>query len=233
MTCSSCVARVRNELNKFAGVSAKVQLSFPQATITMAHHLGLEELQAAVSNAGPYTISFYNGQSLPDITDTGVEKGKKSYLPLILIFGYIAGVSILVQMVKGSFNWMQWMTHFMAGFFFVFSFFKLMNLRGFAEGYGTYDLVARKVPLWGYIYPFIELGLGIVLLLGIIPLTVNALILLVMGVSGMGVIQSLLKKRKFQCACLGTVIQLPLSWITLAEDLLMMGMSGTMIVLML
>jgi hypothetical protein len=47
-----------------------------------------------------------------------------------------------------------------------------------------------------------------------------------MGVSTIGVIESLRAKRKFQCACLGTVFNLPMSTITLIEDLLMVGMAG-------
>lgn len=118
----------------------------------------------------------------------------------------------------------------MAGFFFVFSFFKLLNLKGFAEGYGTYDVVARAIPAYGFIYPFIELALGIAFLTGWEPMTTNVLTLVVMGVSTVGVAQSLLKKKPFQCACLGTVIKLPLSKVTLFEDLLMVAMSLVMVI---
>ena len=67
-----------------------------------------------------------------------------SYFPIFLIFGYIAGVTLLVQISAGAFDWMIWMRHFMAGFFLVFSFFKIMNLRGFAEGYSTYDILPGR-----------------------------------------------------------------------------------------
>jgi hypothetical protein len=43
------------------------------------------------------------------------------------------------------------------------------------------------------------------------------------------VVQSLIKKTNFQCACLGTIIKLPLSKVTLFEDLLMMVMSIIML----
>jgi hypothetical protein len=128
---------------------------------------------------------------------------------------------------------MQWLSHFMAGFFLVFSFFKLMNLKGFAEGYRSYDVVAKKVPVWGFVYPFIELGLGLAFLTSFQPLGTNIVTFLVMGISCIGVIQSILKKTSFQCACLGTVIKLPLSKVTLFEDLLMVAMSAVMIVTML
>ncbi len=121
---------------------------------------------------------------------------------------------------------MQWMQHFMAGFFIVFSFFKLMNLGGFAEGYGSYDIVAKQFPAWGFIYPFVELALGILFLTGLESRGTAIATFIVMGVSSIGVIQSLLQKKVFQCACLGTIIKLPLSKVTLFEDLLMVFMSA-------
>ena len=55
---------------------------------------------------------------------------------------------------------MQWMRHFMAGFFWCFVF-KMLNLKGFAESYVMYDVVAKRLPAWAYIYAFTELALGI------------------------------------------------------------------------
>ncbi len=232
MTCGSCVARVKNELLKLGDITgAEIKLSSPQAVISMSRHIGTPVLQEAVSKAGNYKLTEAGDHSAPAMMAATEEK--PSYLPIFLIFGYIAGISILVQVVKGSFNWMQWMSHFMAGFFFVFSFFKLMNLKGFAEGYQSYDVVAKQFPAWGYIYAFIELGLGIAFLTGFEPMMVNAITLVVMAVSTVGVVQSLLRKTSFQCACLGTVIKLPLSKVTLFEDLLMVAMSGTMLITML
>lgn len=234
MTCGSCVARVKNELLKMGDVTgAEVQLSPPQAVISMSKHISTPVLQEAVNKAGNYKITEAADHSMHSMIEATTDTDKPSYLPIFLIFGYIAGISILVQVVKGSFDWMQWMSHFMAGFFFVFSFFKLMNLRGFAEGYQSYDVVAKQFPAWGYIYAFIELGLGIAFLTGVEPLIVNAVTFVVMAVSTVGVVQSLLGKTSFQCACLGTVIKLPLSKVTLLEDLLMVAMSGTMLITML
>lgn len=232
MTCGSCVGRVKNELLKLGDVTgAEIKLSSPQAVISMSKHISTSVLQQAVSKAGNYKITEAGDHSAHTTIAAGEEK--PSYLPIFLIFGYIAGISILVQVLKGSFNWMQWMSHFMAGFFFVFSFFKLMNLKGFAEGYQSYDVVAKLFPAWGYIYAFIELGLGFAFLTGFEPMIVNAITFVVMGASTVGVIRSLLRKTTFQCACLGTVIKLPLSKVTLFEDLLMVAMSGTMLITML
>lgn len=233
MTCSSCVAKVKSELLKLGNIqSAEVQLAAPQAVITMDKHIATTALQEAVYKAGKYTITEADG-GMKHMTVNQDKAEGNSYYPIFLIFGYITGVTLLIQFAAGGFQWMQWMSQFMGGFFLVFSFFKLMNLRGFAEGYSSYDVVAKKLPAWGFIYPFVELGLAIAFLTGFQPLVTNVITLVVMAVSSIGVIQSLLRKTPFQCACLGTVIKLPLSKVTLFEDLLMVIMSAIMVVTML
>jgi copper chaperone CopZ len=152
-----------------------------------------------------------------------------TYKPILLIFGYITGISLLTQVYNGHFNWMHWMNYFMAGFFLVFSFFKLLNLRGFAESYAMYDIVAKKIPAWGYVYAFVELALGLAYLLHINPLLTNGITFAVMSISIIGVLQSVLNKRKIRCACLGDVFNLPMSTITIIEDALMIAMSGIML----
>ena len=122
---------------------------------------------------------------------------------------------------------------FMAGFFLTFSFFKLLNLKGFVESYSMYDIVAKKWNNWGYVYAFTELALGIAFLTGFNLLITNTVTFVVMGVSIVGVLQSVLNKRKIKCACLGAVFNLPMSTITIIEDALMIIMSVVMLLNML
>jgi uncharacterized membrane protein YphA (DoxX/SURF4 family) len=124
------------------------------------------------------------------------------------------------------------MEHFMAGFFLVFSFFKMLNLQGFAETYSTYDIVAKKWNGWGYVYAFIELALGIAFLIGFNPLITNGVTFVVMSLSIIGVLQSVMNKRKIRCACLGAVFNLPMSTVTIIEDALMIAMSFIMLMTM-
>ncbi|MBN8548916.1 MAG: copper chaperone, partial [Deltaproteobacteria bacterium] len=123
------------------------------------------------------------------------------------------------------------MTNFMGGFFVIFSFFKLLDLKGFAEGYSTYDLIGARFRGYGYIYPFLELGLGILYLVGSAPVTTNILTAILMAVSSIGVLKTIRENRPFQCACLGTIFKLPLTKITLAEDLLMLIMALVMLII--
>ena len=133
-------------------------------------------------------------------------------------------------MVRNGIDWEIWMRNFMAGFFLVFSFFKLLDLKGFAESYSTYDLIGKNWLGWGYVYAFIELSLGLAYLINFNPLLTNTITFVVMSISIVGVIQAVLSKRKIQCACLGAVFNLPMSTITIIEDALMVVMSGIMIV---
>ena len=138
-----------------------------------------------------------------------------------MIISFIIGVTLLAQFPFGNFSAMLWMRHFMAGFFLVFAFFKLLNIKGFATSYQMYDIIAAKWKGWGYIYPFVELFLGILYLINIAPFFTNWVTLIVLGVSSVGVIQSVLDKRKIKCACLGDVFNLPMSTVTIVEDLSM------------
>lgn len=187
MTCNSCVAKVRSELLKTPEVlEADVRLDAPQATITMQKHIPISRLQEAVAKAGAkYTITEADGgMHAMAREEVGTEN---SYYPIYLIFAYILGSTLLIQWSQGHFDLMQWMRHFMAGFFLIFSFFKLLNLKGFAEGYNMYDIVAAKVPAYGYVYPFIELALAIAFITNFNPVVTNAAALVVMLVSIIGV----------------------------------------------
>ena len=233
MTCNSCVAKAKNELFKLGDIGgADVQLAAPQATITMQKHIPLATLQTAISKAGPYTITEADAGMSASVPSEEKTSWLATYKPILIIGAYILGISVLLQ-AGGSFNWEVWMQHFMAGFFLVFSFFKLLDLKGFAESYATYDVIAKKWMGWGYVYAFIELALGLAFLTGFYPLLTNGVTFVVMTASIIGVLQSVLNKRKIRCACLGAVFNLPMSTITIIEDALMIIMSAVMMISML
>jgi hypothetical protein len=152
-----------------------------------------------------------------------------TYRPLLLVFGYLVGVAALLELQAGSFDGMRAMARFMGGFFLVFSFFKLLDLPGFVDAFRGYDLLARRLPAYGWAYPFVELLLGAAYLLGWLPVVTNVVTLAVMTVGAAGVAQALLQRRRVRCACLGSVLNLPMSSVTLFEDLLMAGMALAML----
>ena len=229
MTCGGCVASVKKQLDDSDLISeANIQLDFPQAKIAFANELGIETLQSIINKAGNYTIK-QNGSGTQNMDLSLPEKNIHTYKPLLLIVGFIASVSLLSQFPFSSFSFMLWMRHFMAGFFIVFSFFKLLNLQGFANSYSMYDIVAAKWKSWGYAYPFVELVLGLLYLTNIAPLATNISTALILGISSIGVIKSNMDKKKIKCACLGDVFNLPMSTVTIVEDFSMVGMSLIML----
>lgn len=151
--------------------------------------------------------------------DTSIKE--TNYNRLFIIIGLIALATFAIavnDIQQGTFAWKSAMTNFMAGFFLVFSGFKLMDIKGFAEGYSMYDLLAKRVFQYGYIYPFIELAFGLAFLTTFQLAYVTVIEVIVMAFSGIGVILSMRKKQKIQCACLGTIIKVPLGTVTLVED---------------
>jgi YHS domain-containing protein len=153
--------------------------------------------------------------------DEPAAAGWRAYQPLITIFALLLVAVVAMSIADpsgGRFRVSDAIVRFMAGFFLVFAGFKLLDLRGFADGYATYDLLAQKVPAYGYVYPFIELGFGLVMLTGYhgLPLLVTEIV--VMAFSGAGVAIKLAKKERFNCACLGTFLKVPLTKVTLVED---------------
>lgn len=230
MTCNSCVAKVKSKLLILGDVTeAVVQLTAPQASIRMQNHIPVTVLQDALSKAGHYTITEADGGMQHALPAEGAKSWVETYKPILLIGAYITAITLLLEAAKGGFTWHTWMPNFMAGFFLVFSFFKLLNLKSFAESYASYDIIARKWLGWGYLYAFIELGLGMAFLLNYNPIVTNAVTFVVMSISIIGVLQSILNKRAIQCACLGAVFNLPMSTVTVVEDALMIVMSAVML----
>jgi len=232
MTCGGCVANVKKSLEQLAEVEkADIQLDAPQGKLTLKHSVQLSVLQETIGKYQISEIETPKEEKKNEVIDLP-EKSITTYKPLLLIIGFIAGVSLLVQYPFDDFSGMLWMRFFMAGFFIVFAFFKLLNLEGFAMSYRMYDIIAAKWKGWGYIYPFVELLLGILFLINIAPIFTNVATILILGISSIGVIRSVLDKQKIKCACLGDVFNLPMSTVTIVEDLSMVAMSAIMLVLM-
>lgn len=151
-----------------------------------------------------------------------------SFLPLIIIISIIIAFTIGMSIYRG-WNYKDAMLDFMAGFFLVFGFFKIINLPGFVEAYAMYDIIAQRSRLYAYIYPFIEVGLGIAYLFRYKLFLANLITVIIMAIGSIGVAIELSKGRQIICACLGAVFKLPMTYVTLSEDLIMGAMALYMI----
>lgn len=236
MTCEACEYKIQHLFSGIEGVkSVTVDRTNNAATVEMDKHIPLSNFQEVIKPYSKYSVTEKT------VTPTFIEEEApktwfETFRPLLLIFSFITGVSIIKAFHSdifeiAHFSWMHFMNNFMAGFFIVFSFFKFLNLKAFAESYAMYDLLAMKIPTYGFIYPFIELGLGLAYLTSFQPQFTNWATVIIMGFSSIGVIQSVVDKRKIRCACLGIVFNLPMSTVTIIEDLLMVGMAVLMLII--
>ena len=233
MTCDGCKAKVNHLLSSVSGVkNVRVDLTKGEVAVEMEKHIPTSQLADAFRDFPKYKLSELDQQQKETVEIREEAKSWiETYKPLLTVFAYIVIVSLLTSFHGGQIMGMHWMNNFMAGFFLAFSFFKMLDLNGFADSYAMYDIVARRIKVYGYIYPFIELSLGIAYLTGFNPVVTNLSTLIVMGVSVIGVVQSVMNKRKIRCACLGAVFNLPMSTVTIIEDLLMIVMAATMLML--
>jgi copper chaperone CopZ len=233
MTCTGCLAKVQSLLSQVNHVQ-KVDISLAEGTtdITMERHVATADLQKALAAYPKYQLSEakpVHHQNLSAIDDEENKTWLQTYKPILLIFGYITVAAFIAGYSVTGFNLMTAMRIFMSGFFLVFSFFKLLNIAGFADSYAMYDIVARRWRGWGYLYVFIELGLGLAFAVNLAPFIINIATIGVMSVSLIGVLKSVLSKQQIRCACLGAVFNLPMSTVTIIEDGLMIAMGVAML----
>jgi cation transport ATPase len=233
MTCGSCKASVEKSLNDLDDVTnVVVNLEKEEAIITMNSHIELETLQKALSSK--YAISMKEHKNVFASTQNSSfeieeEKSKLQQLkPLLLIIFYIAVASILLHYKNWS--WSDFMLDFMGLFYIVFSFFKMLDLKGFPESFKMYDPLAKRIPIYGWIYPFIETALGLMFLMRFEVNIALIVTLIVLGITTIGVTKTLLDKKSIKCACLGTALKLPMTEATFIENAIMIIMALLMLI---
>jgi copper chaperone CopZ len=217
MTCNGCRTKVEKTLAALLP-DVKVTLDPPRAVTTAS--VGVDQLNAALEPVGKYRASSL--EAAP-----AAPSWLATYYPLLLVMALIAVSSLAAG------NFMGWMMMFMGGFFTVFGAFKLLDVPAFANSYAQYDVIAKVFKPWGYAYPFIEVALGLGFFFNfpdMMTLSWAALVLSLIG--AIGVIQANLSKQTIECACLGTVFKLPMSVVTIIENLGMAAMAAYMIWLM-
>jgi copper chaperone CopZ len=229
MTCGNCKAKVTDTLERIEGVqSVEVDLASKSATIDMDKHIPLKTMRNALPDK--YTITEKDVDMPTSGFEDMVEKSKLQQLkPLFIILGYITTASVLLH--REDWNLGEMMIDFMGLFFIVFSFFKMLDISGFASSFSMYDPIASKVPYYGRMYPFLETILGLMLLFRYqVDIALLATIVL-LGITTYGVTKTLLAKRAIKCACLGTALDLPMTEATFIENAIMIVMSVIMLVL--
>ena len=240
LRCAACVTKISPLFEGDARVGQwSVDLASPDKTLTIAGELSAAEVASRFRSAGysaellPPAAEF---QALPVAGAVALpaapelpQKSLATYWPLLLVVSYLLLVTLGYEGSQGNWETMRAMRHFMAGFFLVFSFFKLLDLHTFATVFATYDVLAARWHGYGLSYPFLELGLGLAYLLGIFPEATHIITMVLMGLGLIGISEALLSRRTVRCACLGTGFNLPMSTVTFIENSSMLLMAAVML----
>ncbi|MGB6269865.1 MAG: MauE/DoxX family redox-associated membrane protein [Olleya sp.] len=230
MTCNGCKASVEKALQSLEHITEVfVDLEQTEATISMSQHVSMQQLQVALSSK--YQITEQENGPNVFASSSAIEEEKsdlQQLFPLFLIFVYITAAAILIN--YNPWNGSSFMLDFMGLFYIVFSFFKLLDLKGFPKSFKMYDPLAKVLPAYGWVYPFLELVLGVLFLMRIqIPLAL-IITVIILGITTVGVTKTLLDKKAIQCACLGTALKLPMTKATFIENTIMLIMAVWMLI---
>ena len=223
MTCEGCKSSVEGKLGSLDGVdNVQVNLARGEAVIYSKNPLSFSLIKETLPPK--YSLINEEGVYLDIHGDVTIKESKiKQLKPLFIILGYIFIASILLN--YKNWNSSNAMLDFMGLFFITFSFFKILDIKGFSMSFRMYDPLAKKVPIYGYIYPFIEVLLGVMFLTRFEVNIALVITVIILGVTTIGVTQTLLNKRAIKCACLGTTLNLPMTEATFIENALMIIMA--------
>lgn len=233
MTCGNCKATVEKTLSEIGNVEkVDANLETGEVSISMSEEVSLDVFKKALPDK--YSISdipdrnVFQSSISEDFNDSNENKSKIEQLkPLLLIILYIAVTGILLNFKE--WNWGDFMLDFMGMFFIVFSFFKMLDLKGFPASFAMYDPLAKQIRIYGWIYPFMETALGLMFLMRIEVKIALVITLIILVITTVGVTRTLLDKKSIRCACLGTALKLPMTEATFIENAIMIVMALLML----
>ena len=226
MTCLSCKANVEDTINSLEEVT-KVEIDFKKKELNVNSKKNIDLATFQKLLPSKYTLSIKN----PKNNNKSIQSENKNKIqqlkPLFLILLYITIASILLHYQNWS--WNEFMLDFMGLFFIVFSFFKMLDLKGFSQSFKMYDPLAKHISVYGLIYPFIETVLGLMFLMRYEINFALIITLILLATTTNGVTKTLLAKKSIQCACLGTALKLPMTEATFIENAIMIVMAILML----
>lgn len=159
-------------------------------------------------------------------------KDEKTYLPVIALFAMTFLMALMAAFVAEG----EWITLRTFEWFIAFSmcglaYLKLRDVESFSTMFLNYDLLAKKWVPYGYIYPYGEGLAGLLMIGGILSFISIPVALFIGTVGAASVFKAVyIDKRELKCACVGGDSNVPLGFISLTENLMMMGMAIWMLV---
>ena len=219
MHCEACVSKIEEALYNINGIE-KVAVNLKNEMATIQGDAKIDKIINIIDDLG-YTATLNNNSEIKESTVIKL-------FPLYLSFLYITAGSLIIN--RSEFILENFMYDFMGLFFIVFSFFKFLDYKNFPGIFKMYDPIAKVIPLYGWIYPFVESMLGLAFLMReqlYIALIISLIILVTTTV---GVVTTLIRKESIQCACLGTALKLPMTTATIIENSIMLFMTIWMLI---
>ena len=145
----------------------------------------------------------------------------KDYLPVfyVYIFSFLITLNLTFYytlVLRPS------ILYFLGFFSFIFAVLKIINLKGFVESFSEYDFISKKIIYYAYAFPFLELFFGLTFILLYENTVLTALCFIFYFLNLISVVRALFKKKSFVCACLGGLFNIPLSYISLLENITML-----------
>lgn len=157
------------------------------------------------------------------------EPSRKENAKLIAIFVFLI-VSATVMGTLDGFNILEWIRWFMGGFMIIFGGLKLLGIEVFIKVFPLYDLIAKRIRPYKYLYPLLQVFLGMLFLAGIFTLF-RDIVTIAIGLSGLiGMIQIVSKRGPIRLSYLGTIIRLRFSTVTLLENSIMVVLGILMLI---
>ncbi len=160
-----------------------------------------------------------------------VDPKAATYRPVIAVLATAALMALAAAYVASG----QWLTIRAGEWFIAFSMcllasLKLRDLQSFSGMFLGYDLLARRWVPYAYIYPFAELLAGVLMIAGVLTWLSVPVALVIGGVGAVSVFKAVyLDKRELKCACVGGDSNVPLGFVSLTENLMMVAMALWMV----
>ena len=156
-------------------------------------------------------------------------KSLADYWPLFVLVVVSGLAAFAIAAGQGTLTMRAVMHAYMGVFLTIFATLKLFDLRGFMDGFAMYDLAAKADSRWGYVYPFVELALGLSYLAYFQPQATYVATIGVFAFGTIGVLLALRKGLDIACPCMGNILKVPLSTVTLTEDIAMAAMAAMLL----
>ena len=234
ISCGSCVKKIENtffEEHEFQ--STRILRKPDRIVVNSPHKIHANDINKVFKR---HQLKKYMALEINEGTQNATTQALstenslfKRLFPLAVVISYLIGTVLVIAWATKDFSVNSLMAHYMGGFFLIFSFFKFLNLDGFVNAFQTYDPFAKAWRPYGYLYATFELFAGVGYLLTPSSITLNALVLIALTISSVGVIKAVRSKQQIQCACLGTIFNLPMTKVTIVENVSMMTMAAVVV----